>query len=62
MANSPKRARLVAEMSLLRKQQLELIEAAAYFGWTPEAKVDHDKRADRMKLLLRRLAELDETL
>ncbi len=61
MANSAKRARLVAEMSLLRKQQLELIEAATFFGWTPEAKADHDKRADRMELLLHRLVELDET-
>ena len=61
MADSPKRTRLLAEMSVLRKQQLESIENAAFFGWTPEAKADHDERADRMELLLSRLAGLDET-
>lgn len=61
MAESPNRKRLVAEMSLLRRQQLESIENAAFVGWTPEAKADHDKRAERMELLGRRLAGLDET-
>lgn len=60
MADSEKRARLVAEMSLLRKQQLESIEKATFCGWTPEAETDQDKRADRIELLLRRLAELGE--
>ena len=60
MADSAKRARLVAEIALLRKQQLESIENAAFLGWTAEAKADHDKRADRVELLVRRLAERDE--
>ena len=61
MADSPKRTRLVAEISLLRKQQLESLENASFFGWTPEAKADHDKRAESMELLRSRLAGLDET-
>ena len=61
MANSPKHARLVAEMSLLQKQQLESIDNAAFCGWTAIAKAEHDRRADRLDLLLRQLAELVET-
>lgn len=60
MAESAERARLVAEISLLRKQQLESIDNASFLGWTAEAKVDHDKRANLIELLSRRL-ESDET-
>jgi hypothetical protein len=61
MAHDNERADLFAEISLLQKQQLKSFEAATFFGWTPEAKADHDKRADRMDLLCSRLAELDGT-
>lgn len=61
MAYSNERANVAAEMSLLQKQQLESIKKATFVGWTAEAKADHDKRADRMDLLLGRLAELDKT-
>jgi hypothetical protein len=62
MADSPQTGRLVAEISLLRKQQLESIENATFFGWSPEAKADHEKRADRIQLLILQLAKLDKTL
>jgi hypothetical protein len=58
MADSAERANLVAEIFLLRRQQLESIENAAFVGWTVEAQADHDKRADRVELLLHRLAQL----
>ena len=61
MADSQNRARLLAEMSLLRKQQLESMENATFCGWTPEATADRDKRADRIQLLLSWLAGLDGT-
>ena len=61
MADSPKRTRLLAEMSVLQKQQLESFDAAAFGGWTAVAKREHDRRADRLDLLLRQLAELAET-
>lgn len=59
MADSPKRARLVAEIAQLRRQQLESTENATFFGWTLEARTDHEKRADRIELLLLQLAKLD---
>lgn len=61
MADSPKRARLVAEIALLQRQQLDCLENAVFCGWTTEAKADHENREDRIELLLRRLAELGET-
>ena len=61
MADSAKRESFVAEISLLRKQQLESFENGAFFGGTDEAKAAHDKRAGSIKLLLHRLAELDAT-
>jgi hypothetical protein len=54
------RALVVAEISLLRKQQLESLEDSAFCGWTAESEADHEKRSDRMELLLHRLAELDQ--
>ena len=62
MPDSPKTAEQVAEMSLLRKQQLGSIENATFIGWTPEAKSDHEKRADRIELLILQLAKFDKTL
>ena len=59
MANSPERARVLAEIAILRKQQLESTDSATFFGWTPETKADHEKRADRIKLLVLQLAKLD---
>lgn len=43
MAHDNERADVVAEMSLLQKQQLESFDDATFFGWTPDAKADHDK-------------------
>lgn len=60
MADSPKRARLVAEIDLLQRQQLDCLENAVFCGWTIEGRADHEKRQDRIELLLRRLAELGE--
>ena len=61
MADSEKRASLVAEICLLRRQQSDSIETAGFCGWTPETKAEHDQRADRLELLLPRVAELDQT-
>ena len=61
MADPSKTAGLAAELSLLRKQQLGSIENAIFCGWTPEAKADHEKRADRIELLMLQLAKFDET-
>jgi hypothetical protein len=62
MADSPKRPRVVAALGILRKHQIESIENAVFFGWTPEGKADHDERADRIELLVLQLAKLDKTL
>lgn len=61
LADSPKRERLVAEITLLRRQQIDCIENATFFGWTTEAKADHERRADRLEVLVHRLAKLDMT-
>jgi hypothetical protein len=62
MADSPKRPRVVAELAILRKQQIESIENASFVGWNTEGKADHDERADRIELLILQLAKLDKTL
>jgi hypothetical protein len=61
MADSPKRARLLAEIYLLRKEQRESIDRAVFFGWSAETKAEHDKRADRLESLFRHLANIGES-
>lgn len=61
MADSPKREKLVAEIALLRKQQLDSLDNAFFVGWTARATADYEQRADRIELLVIRLAKLDVT-
>ena len=61
MADSKRRAALVAEICRLQRQQSESVETAIFCGWTLETKAGHDQRADRLELLLPRVAELDQT-
>ena len=61
MAKTPNHKRLAAELYILQKQQLESIENATFCGWTPDASAQYNKRADRIELLLSRLAVPDKT-
>jgi hypothetical protein len=53
MAESTKRAEIIAEIATLRHQQWESSTNATYVGWTPEGKTTHEIRADRIAVLLR---------
>ena len=48
-------SRLTTQLAALRKEQCEALDHALYFGWTSETIADHDRRADLIALILRRL-------
>lgn len=54
-----KRAKLVAEIAKLRKQQLEDIADATFTGWRGEREAEHRKRSDRIEDLLVELQAID---
>jgi len=54
------RAKLVAEIAKLWGQQSDDLAEGMFCGWTVEQEAEHRKRADRLELLVRRLATLDE--
>jgi hypothetical protein len=49
-------AKLLAEIKLLRGQQLESLAKATFGAWTAEEEAEHQERAAR---LARRVAELE---
>ena len=54
------RAEIVAEITELRKQQLEAAADALFGAWTREQEAAHKERADRLALLVLELDALDE--
>jgi hypothetical protein len=59
MASSTRRAELIAEITQLRKQQLESFADEAFSGWPPEQEAAHNERSDRLKRLVLELEALD---
>jgi hypothetical protein len=51
---------IVAEITELRKQQLEAATEAVFGGLTREQRAEHQERADRVARLIRELDILDE--
>jgi hypothetical protein len=60
MASDTTRSELMAAIDELRKDQMESNRQATFGGWTREAEAAHERRADRMAILRRQLAALDE--
>jgi hypothetical protein len=58
MASSTKRAELIAEITQLRKQQLESFADGFFSGWPPEHEAAYEERSDR---LARLVLELEAT-
>jgi hypothetical protein len=44
MASTPKRAKLIAEITELKRLQIESIASATFVGWTTAQVAAHDKR------------------
>ena len=61
MAQKTQRADLTAEITQLRKQQLESLAKGTFGGWTPEEEVAHEKCTNRLALLVLELDALDGT-
>ena len=59
MASHTKRHELVAEITQLRKQQLESFADGAFTGWPPEQEATHQERAERLARLVLELEALD---
>lgn len=47
-SNANRRAELTAELTSLHEDQIESLREATFTGWTPEQKVEHEKRKDRI--------------
>jgi hypothetical protein len=58
---SHKRAELIAEITQLRKQQLDSFADGAFSGWPPEQESAHNERGERLSRLVLELEALDET-
>ena len=56
------RGELVAEIVELQRKQLESFEEGTFGGWSPGQTTEHEERGDRLALLVRRLATLDEII
>jgi hypothetical protein len=56
---SDKRAELVAEITHLRKQQLESFAGGAFSGWPPDQEAAPNERSDRLRRLVLDLETLD---
>jgi hypothetical protein len=54
------RAELIAEITELRKQQLEADGDALFGAWTGEQEAAHQERADRLARLFLELDTLDQ--
>jgi len=54
------RAELVAEIVQLQTQQVDDLAEAVFGGWTREQEAAHQKRADRLEVLIRELIAFDE--
>ncbi len=54
------RDELIAEITELRKQQLEAAGDAMFGSWTREQEAAHQERADRLARLVLELDTLDE--
>jgi len=61
MASNSRRAKLADEIVELQNLQMKSIAAATFGGWTHEQVAVHDKRAERLRLLIRELEGLDQT-
>ena len=61
MAHRNERADVVAEIAMLRKQQLDSEIDATYLGWTPKSKIAKERRASRIALLIGILDDLDRS-
>lgn len=61
MAHRNERADVVAEIAMLRKQQLESEIDATYLGWTLKAKIANERRANRIASLVGVLDDLDRS-
>ena len=58
MAQSTRRAELIAEIEVLQQEHLDSLSAATFQGWTLEIGAAHDKRAQRIVALQRELIAL----
>jgi hypothetical protein len=56
-----KHAELSAELFKLRTQHVAALARALFGGFTPEEEAAHEKRVERMAVLVRELQALDET-
>ena len=54
------RAELVTEIAELQRQQLESFTDGTFSGWPPEQEAAHEKRTDRLALLVLELNTLDQ--
>ena len=56
-----KHAELASELFKLRKQHVASLARALFGGFTPEEEAAHEKRVERMAVLVRELQALGET-
>ena len=56
MERAHKLSELTAQISALRKQQIDASDRATYLGWTAKTQEDYDSRADLISDLIARLA------
>jgi hypothetical protein len=61
MASDSKHARLTAEIAELQSFQFESNREALFGGWTRAAEDAYERRADRLKRLVKELEALDES-
>jgi hypothetical protein len=56
VTNLPKLSEVTAELAELRRQQQEETTHATFIGWNPDISAAHQRRADRIAVLLAQLA------
>ena len=61
MASHPRRAKLIAEVTELRRLQMESLASATFGGWTTAEAIAHDKRAEHLERLVRELEDIEGT-
>jgi len=52
---------LVAEIAKLRKAQMKSLSDATFGGWSREEETAHQKRSERLALLVRELESIEQT-
>jgi hypothetical protein len=60
-SHKTKRAELAAEIRELQGQQLESFATGTFSGWPPKQEAAHEKRGNRLALLVLELNALDGT-